>query len=98
MKINNDKFNEWLEKKNITYDDNLKEYRTLHGYYMGVANTRFTTDNELIGLMVQYLLDNVRGINISKNEEDYCINTRDVVGVSTDLLRVLRNEIESIKE
>ena len=102
MKINNKSFNEWLEKENITYDDNMEEYRTLNGYFsMGVANTSSTTDNELIGLMVQYLLE--KRYAIDKLKDNYYVDKNYInIGVNIsknlDLYTCLREAIESIKE
>ena len=102
MKINNKSFNEWLEKENITYDDNMEEYRTLNGYFsMGVANTSSTTDNELIGLMVQYLLE--KRYAIDKLKDNYYVDKNYInIGVNIsknlDLYTCLHEAIESIKE
>ena len=103
MKIDNKSFNEWLEKENITYDDNMEEYRTLNGYFsMGVANTSSTTDDELIGLMVQYLLLMMQ-VEIIKDDWG-CITIYDVGqdewmgNGNTDLFTALKQAIESIKE
>ena len=98
MKVNNKSFNEWLEKDYISYDDNMEEYRTLNGYFsMGVANTTSTTYNELIGLMLIWLLD--KGCGLCKSFNSFIVwdklqNTIE----QDDLYTALKQAIESIKE
>lgn len=89
MKIDNDKFNEWLEKENDI------AYRV--GYIEKYPEERTINQDELIGLMTIYLLDN--GYNISKVDGDYFShNFEGEIGENTDLYTALKQAIESIKE
>ena len=91
MKINNSSFNEWLNCKEIYLE---KDKYFLQNYQHFEINNDY-----MIGLMVQYLLDN--GYDIGNQNKEYLVyeyNQREMISSNADLFTALKQAIESIKE
>ena len=95
MKINNNLFNEWLEKeKGINYGD--------MGYWLGNKTAKVYVNKDwIIGLMVQYLLD--KGLIIAKDvkKNNYLVATLNIcddkpVSEEKDLFTSLKEAIEGV--
>ena len=95
MKVNNDKFNKFLEEeKKIKYEEKN------HGYYeaMGETFRLYIQRDWLIGLMTQFLLDN--GLCLEKFEDSYYVYDLEKVTLSKDenLFTALKDAIEGMQE
>jgi len=107
MKIENEKFNKWLEEeKGITWWKRrfIKSTGKLSKTYKAgyVYRVTFIRQAELIGLMTQWLLDN--GFNIEPfaerryvTKDTEMINYRENISVSVDLFTALKDAIEGVE-